>query len=218
MKSILGVSSIRLWDFPFHTLSEQLSLEISDRRRDALEFEPFAMRPGLWKGRTRHTSRAGTKDALGDNLDRKPKDNRKISDGYLSKSVRPTSKVIAESGSEDKRVDTTSKLGECLLGRPHVVRRRQALRRPKWAEPARAHRCRLAVEIRGRVQSGWSSKRKANLMMRPPFSNATPHRNSTATKFAQFCGPDQIRPNCPNKAVLSLVLWRQSQKTSDTGV
>lgn len=110
LKSIPGVSAVRLWDFPFQTLSEQLVLGKSARHRDALEFEPFAMRPGLWKGRTRHFQ-GRHEDALGDNLDRKPKDNKKTSDGYLSKSVRPTGREIAESNSEDKRrVDMTSKL------------------------------------------------------------------------------------------------------------
>ena len=110
LKSIPGVSAIRLWDFPFQTLSEQLVLGKSARHRDALEFEPFAMRPGLWKGRTRHFQ-GRHEEALGDNLDRKPKDNKKTSDGYLSKSVRPTDREIAESNSEDKRrVDMTAKL------------------------------------------------------------------------------------------------------------
>jgi transglutaminase-like putative cysteine protease len=110
LKSIPGVSAIRLWNFPFQTLSEQLSWGKSARHRDALEFEPFAMRPGLWKGRTRHFQ-GKHEEALGDNLDRKSKDNKKTSDGYLSKSVRPTGKEIAESSSVDKRrVDTISKL------------------------------------------------------------------------------------------------------------
>jgi hypothetical protein len=110
LKPVPGVSAIRLWDFPFQTLREQLTLGKSARHRDALEFEPFAMRPGLWKGRTRHFQ-GRHEEALGDNLDRKPKDNKKTSDGYLSKSVRPTDREIAESSSEDKRrVDTISKL------------------------------------------------------------------------------------------------------------
>jgi hypothetical protein len=110
LKSVPGVSVIRLWNFPFKTLSEQLLLGKSARHRDALEFEPFAMRPGLWKGRTRHFQ-GRHEEALGDNLDRKPKDNKKTSDGYLSKSVRPTGSEIAQSSSEDKRrVDTMSKL------------------------------------------------------------------------------------------------------------
>src|SRR5262249_3963807 len=106
LKSIPGVSAIRLWGFPFQTISEHDVLGKSDRHRDALAFEPFAMRPGLWKGRTRHFQ-GRHEEALGDNLDRKPKDNKKTSDGYLSKSVRPTAREIAESNSDDKRrVDT----------------------------------------------------------------------------------------------------------------
>ena len=110
LKEIPGVSSVRLWNFPFQAISDQLSLGKSARHRDALEFEPFAMRPGLWKGRTRHFQ-GRHEEALGDNLDRKPKDNRKTSDGYLSKSVRPTVREIAGAGSQDKqRVDVLSKL------------------------------------------------------------------------------------------------------------
>jgi hypothetical protein len=110
LKSIPGVSAIRLWDFPFQTIADQLSLGKSDRHRDALAFEPFAMRPGLWKGRTRHFQ-GRHDDALGDNLDKKPKDAKKTSDGYLSKSVRPTNREIDESNSDDKRrVDTLAKL------------------------------------------------------------------------------------------------------------
>lgn len=110
LKSITGVSVIRLWDFPFQSVSEQLLVGKSARLRNALEFEPFAVRPGLWKGRTRHFQ-GRHEEALGDSLDRKPKDSKKTSDGYLSKSVRPTGREIAQSGSEDKRrVDTTSKL------------------------------------------------------------------------------------------------------------
>jgi hypothetical protein len=65
------------------------------------------MRPGLWKGRTRHFQ-GRHQDALGDAF--LQKGMKKTVDGYLSKSVRPTEKEIAESTSEDKRrVDTTSK-------------------------------------------------------------------------------------------------------------
>jgi hypothetical protein len=110
LKVIPGVSAIRLWGFPFQTLSEQLSLGKSARHREALAFEPFAMRPGLWKGRTRHFQ-GRHEDALGDNLDRKASENKKTSDGYLSRSVRPTGREIAESTSDDKRrVDIASKL------------------------------------------------------------------------------------------------------------
>ena len=135
LKSIPGVGSIRLWGFPFQTLSEQLSLGKSARHRDALEFEPFAMRPGLWKGRTRHFQ-GRHEDALGDNLDRKAKDNKKTSDGYLSRSVRPT-------GQRNRRIEFRRQtprrhdieVRRCLLGRPDVVRRRQVRRGAKLVEP-----------------------------------------------------------------------------------
>jgi hypothetical protein len=110
LKSVPGASQIRLWDYPFQTIADQLSLGKSERHREALAFEPFAMRPGLWKGRTRHFQ-GRHEEALGDNLDRKPKHAKTTSDGYLSKSVRPTSREIADSSSDDKRrVDTIAKL------------------------------------------------------------------------------------------------------------
>jgi hypothetical protein len=102
-----GVSTIRLWNYPFQTLHNQLSLGKPARHQAALAFEPFAMRPALWKGRTRHFQ-GRHEDALGDALE--SKDKRPVA-GYMSKSVRPTEKEIAESSSEDKRrVDTTAKL------------------------------------------------------------------------------------------------------------
>jgi hypothetical protein len=110
MASLIPGGTVRIWDFPFQTIAEQLSLGKSDRHRDALAFEPFAMRPGLWKGRTRHFQ-GRHEEALGDNLDRKSKETKKTSDGYLSKSVRPTAREIADSNSDDKRrVDAMAKL------------------------------------------------------------------------------------------------------------
>lgn len=107
LKSIPGIGAIRLWSVPFETVRDQYALGKSKRHDEAIEFEPFAMRPGLWKGRTRHFQ-GRHQDALGDAFQQKGV--KTVTDGYLSKSVRPTEKEISESSSEDKRrVDLTSK-------------------------------------------------------------------------------------------------------------
>jgi hypothetical protein len=106
LRSITGVHSTRLWDLPFRTLQEQLALKIADRRRDKLEIEPFAYRPALWKARVRHFQ-GRHDDALGDALERKDK---RPSEGYMSRSVRPTDTEINNAASEDqRRIDSTAK-------------------------------------------------------------------------------------------------------------
>lgn len=108
LKGVAGVGVVRLWDFPFQTVRDQLVLGKTARHNEALAFEPFAMRPGLWKGRTRHFQGQHS-EALGDTTEHKQQ--TKSSDGYLSRSVRPTDREIAESNTENKRrVDIASKL------------------------------------------------------------------------------------------------------------
>ena len=106
LKQISGVTTVRLWGFPFQTLQGQLKIGKSAREDEALAFEPFAMRPGLWRGRVLHFQ-GRHQDALGETLNRKEK---KSSEGYLSRSVRPTDKAIAAATNDDeRRVEITAK-------------------------------------------------------------------------------------------------------------
>lgn len=113
LKTVPGIGAVRLWDYPFQTLLDQLSLGKSARHREALEFEPFAMRPALWKARTRHFQgrrlevNAAGGNALADVVD----DHQEAARLYMSKSVRPTEKEIAGLASEnEQRVDSMAKL------------------------------------------------------------------------------------------------------------
>jgi len=113
LKSISGVSRVRLWELPFQTVRDQLTLGKSAREREVLEFLPFAVRPALWKARMRHFQgrrqdpKATGKGSAEDAVD----DHRDAVGYYLSKSVRPPDRVIAESTSDDKRhIDSTAKL------------------------------------------------------------------------------------------------------------
>ncbi len=45
LKSMPGVSGVKLWDLPFRTLRDQLTFGKAARHREALAFEPFAVRP-----------------------------------------------------------------------------------------------------------------------------------------------------------------------------
>ncbi len=107
LKSSPGVTSVSLWEFPFSTLRDQLTLAKSARHREALAFEPFALRPALWKARTRHFQgrRKSATEPGAEALD----DHQEAARLYMSKGVRPTGKEIAESLADKQRVDVSAK-------------------------------------------------------------------------------------------------------------
>jgi hypothetical protein len=108
LKGVAGVEEVALWDIPFRTLRDQLSLGKADRHREAIAFEPYATRPALWKARTRHFQgrHKAANEPGGDVLD----DHQEAARIYLSKSVRPTDEKIAATPSPDqRRVDTNAK-------------------------------------------------------------------------------------------------------------
>jgi tetratricopeptide (TPR) repeat protein len=108
LKSVPGVAEIALWDVPFHTLSGQLNMGAEARHQEALAFEPFAVRPILWKARTRYFQgrhKAAT-HAGEDAID----DHQEAARLYMSKSVRPTDVQIAASPSDgERRVNSSAK-------------------------------------------------------------------------------------------------------------
>jgi hypothetical protein len=100
---------IALWDFPFRTLLGQLTVGKTARHEEALAFEPFAVRPALWKARTRQFQ--GRRKAANrpgeDALD----DHQEAARLYMSKSVRPTDRHIAQADTpEERRVNSSAKL------------------------------------------------------------------------------------------------------------
>jgi hypothetical protein len=108
LKSTPGVTAVSLWEVPFRTLRDQLTLGKPARHREALAFEPFAVRPTLWKARTRHFQgrREATNEPGGEALD----DHQEAAHLYMSKGVRPPDTEIAKSPSADKqRIDSTAK-------------------------------------------------------------------------------------------------------------
>ncbi len=109
LNSVPGMAEPRLWDVPFRTLRDQLSLGKSARHREALAFEPFAVLPVLWKARTRHFQGRRAVNAQSDeaSID----DHHDAARLYTSKSVRPPDRDIAKSPSADEsRIKTTAKL------------------------------------------------------------------------------------------------------------
>ncbi len=109
LKSIQGVSGVALWDTPFRTLLNQLTLGRPARHREALAFEPFAVRPLLWKARMRHFQ--GRQETDNKSQDDAIDDHREAAQLYTSKSVRPTDAKIARvSSAEERRVNSTAKL------------------------------------------------------------------------------------------------------------
>jgi hypothetical protein len=109
LKSVPGIKTIRLWDLPFRTLRDQLSLEYNARYREALAFEPFAVRPLLWKARTRHFQ--GRRKAEDEALEEVIDDHRDAAGLYTDPAVRPKNRDIIQTTSDEKRrVDAIAKL------------------------------------------------------------------------------------------------------------
>jgi hypothetical protein len=109
LKSAPALAGARLWDVPFRTLRDQLSLGRSARRREALAFEPFAVRPVLWKARTRHFQ--GRRPVGEQSEEEAIDDHREAAQLYTHKSVRPTQRHIAQTESMgERRVDAAAKL------------------------------------------------------------------------------------------------------------
>jgi hypothetical protein len=109
LEKVGGVRGVALWDFPFRTLRDQLGLGIAARETDALAFEPFAVRPKLWKARTRHFQgrRFESKEMKGEITD----DHQEANGLYIDKSVRPTYREIANVTSPaQRRVEEKAKL------------------------------------------------------------------------------------------------------------
>jgi hypothetical protein len=112
LQHVTGISEVRLWDFPFLTLAEQLSLGRSARLAAAIKFEPFAWRPILWKARTRQfQGRKQVADQTENtHEDELIDDHREATRLYMDKSIRPTDRDIATSSDEEARIRRTAKL------------------------------------------------------------------------------------------------------------
>jgi hypothetical protein len=109
LEGVGGLSGAQLWDVPFRTLQRQLTLGKAARHREALAFEPFAVRPELWKARTLHFQ--GRRKAATERGGEAQDDHRDAVNLYMSKSVRPTDDRIAASPSiDERRVESTAKL------------------------------------------------------------------------------------------------------------
>jgi hypothetical protein len=109
VKAAPGVADVKLWDMPFRTLRDQLTLGKAARLREALAFEPFAMRPVLWKARTRQFQ--GRREGDAHSQDEFIDDHREAAQLYASKTVRPSDRKIAQTASvEERRVIATAKL------------------------------------------------------------------------------------------------------------
>jgi hypothetical protein len=113
LKQLPFVSGVQLWEFPFRTLRDQLVLgPVATRDVEVLAFEPFAVRPVLWKARMRHFQGRRQVDedadaAADDLID----DHAEAARLYTSSEVRPTDRTIErESSPAKKRVDLAAKL------------------------------------------------------------------------------------------------------------
>jgi hypothetical protein len=107
LKDLDGVGGVALWDVPYLTLLSQLTLGKSERHREALAFEPFAVRPLLWKARTRHFQgrRSAATEPGGEALN----DHLEAIRHYMG--VRKSDRKISQSPSlDERRVESSAKL------------------------------------------------------------------------------------------------------------
>jgi tetratricopeptide (TPR) repeat protein len=104
LKSVPGVESVALWNFPFRTIRDQLRIPIEERRELAMEFEPFAWRPTLWKARVLHFQghEKGDIDSPTADPDEVVNDHREAIGLYASPQVRPPDRLLKSLGSEPK--------------------------------------------------------------------------------------------------------------------
>ncbi|HEY3395394.1 MAG TPA: hypothetical protein VGK58_22020 [Lacipirellulaceae bacterium] len=113
LTAVPQIGRVLLWELPFETLRDQLSLLPPARRREVIAFEPLATRPKLWKARLRHFQ--GRREGGDEQTATEPSDviddHGEAAQLYTDKSVRPTDREISREQFIDKRrVDTTAKL------------------------------------------------------------------------------------------------------------
>jgi hypothetical protein len=113
LRTVSQIGQVRLWELPFATLRDQLSLLPPARHREVLAFEPLATRPKLWKARLRHFQ--GRREGGDEQTATEPADviddHGEAAQLYTDKSVRPTDREIGRNQSSGKRrVDATAKL------------------------------------------------------------------------------------------------------------
>ncbi|HEX3600123.1 MAG TPA: hypothetical protein VHU84_08265 [Lacipirellulaceae bacterium] len=101
LKSVPGAATASLWAYPFKTLRDQLNLGKPIRLSEALAFEPFAVRPALWKARTRHFQgrHKPATEPGGEAID----DHQEAARFYMSKAVRPPDREFADLPSTDRQ-------------------------------------------------------------------------------------------------------------------
>jgi hypothetical protein len=113
LRAVPPIGQVQLWELPFATLRDELSLLPPARRREVYAFEPLATRPKLWKARLRHFQ--GRREGGDEQTATEPTDviddHGEAAQLYTDKSVRPTDREIARNQFNDKRrVDIAAKL------------------------------------------------------------------------------------------------------------
>jgi hypothetical protein len=92
LTALPGIAEVRVWDVPYRTLQQQLNFNRGNRQQAALDFEPFAQRPMLWKARVLHFrgQKRPADQATKEIID----DHRLAAQAYTSPSVRPPVRVL----------------------------------------------------------------------------------------------------------------------------
>ena len=103
LKVAPGVADVTIWDFPFQIIRDQLRVPMAQRRRLAMDFEPFAWRPTLWKARVLHFRGQRAEPSADDPTAEVADDHGEAVQIYTSRLVRPPCRVIDGLGSAPKQ-------------------------------------------------------------------------------------------------------------------
>jgi hypothetical protein len=103
LKGVGGVETVAIWDFPFATLRNQLTIPEDQRRRWARDFEPFAWRPTLYKARVLHFRGHRNEAPANDPTAEVVTDHNEAVQIYTSRLVRPPDRALNSVGSDQKQ-------------------------------------------------------------------------------------------------------------------
>jgi tetratricopeptide (TPR) repeat protein len=106
LQGIAGIDDVRLWDFPFITLRDQLELQPPQLQTEAMAFEPFAWRPHFWKARVLHfrgRQQTAQRGRLGESQEA-TSDHQQAIKLYTSKEVRAPERLVQRAAPERQRI------------------------------------------------------------------------------------------------------------------
>ena len=186
LKDVPGIRGTKIWDMPFRTLRDQLRIPIAARRELAVEFEPFAWRPTLWKARVLHFQGRSQGDvdpqSTATHPDEVVDDQAEAIGLYTSPQVRPPDRVLDALTSEPKKKIYSAAKVARAIGSDCCCSTRANTRRPRTGSAIRGSPRRSAARGPTAHATTWPAPTRPRARSPRPsrFTKATRRRNATA--------------------------------------